>query len=276
MRWSSQALKEMERVPFFIRKMVKKRVEEYAHQHGADEVVPRHLEACRQRFMKNQESEVKGYRLETCFGDEGCDNRVLGPSRLVEKLDGMLAGKGFREFLQKNIQGPLKMHHEFRVSVSFCPNACSRPQIVDIGIIGAVRPRAAQAECTMCMACLEECREEALNLEEGRLPLIDQTRCLFCGHCVRVCPAGVLETGAEGFRVMAGGKLGRHPRLGHELPGIFSEEETMEIAERIVSFYLSNSRQGERLGALTARIGLESLYRFINVPFEGQNLERQR
>ena len=32
------------------------------------------------------------------------------------------------------------MHHEFRVSLSACPNACSRPQIVDIGLIGAVTP----------------------------------------------------------------------------------------------------------------------------------------
>ena len=269
MRWSEAALKEMERVPFFIRKMVKKRVEEFARQQGSQFVVPGHLEACRRRFMKNQAQEVRGHRLETCFGAEDCTNRVLAPTSIVRRLEEFFSSLDLKEFLRGRVSGPLKMHHEFRVSVSFCPNACSRPQIVDLGIIGAVRPAVTEMECSMCRACLEECREEAIDLLEDKGPVIDRERCLYCGHCTKVCPTSSLERELEGFRVMVGGKLGRHPQLAHELPGIFSEEEVMEIAGKVVDFYMSDCRNGERLGALISRTGLESLYKFMGIPFRG-------
>jgi dissimilatory sulfite reductase (desulfoviridin) alpha/beta subunit len=42
--------------------------------------------------------------------------------------------------LKKIVRGSLRIHHEFRISISDCPNACSRPQITDIGLIGACHP----------------------------------------------------------------------------------------------------------------------------------------
>lgn len=266
MRWSDDALKEMERVPFFIRKMVKKRVEEFARQQGSELVVPDHLEACRQRFMKNQELEVRGHRLEQCFGAGDCANRVLGPTDIVERLEALLNGQDLKEFLKEQVSGSLKMHHEFRLSVSFCPNACSRPQIVDFGLIGAARPAVSEFQCTMCLACVDECREGAIVLDKGPAPMLDDDRCLYCGDCVRVCSASTLKLETEGFRVMVGGKLGRHPQLAHELPGIFGEGDVMEIAGKIMDFYRSCSRNGERLGAVINRKGLELLYDFIGIP----------
>ncbi len=267
MRWSDDALNEMERVPFFIRNMVRKKVEAFARQQGSHLVVPDHLEQCRQRFMKDQQPDVKGYRLETCFGAKDCSNRVFGPTEIVQRLDEFLGRQGLRDFLQKNVSGPLKMHHEFRVSVSFCPNSCSRPQIVDIGIIGALRPAwAADKECNRCNACIDECEEGAIMLVEDAGPLIDCERCLCCGKCITVCPSSVLIKEREGFRVLVGGKLGRHPQLAHELPGIFSEDEVLAIVEKIVGFYMGNSQNGERLGSLVKRKGLESLYQFIGIP----------
>ena len=273
MRWSNHALKEMERVPFFIRKMVKKRVEELARQQGSELVVPDHLEACRQRFMKGQEQEVRGYRLEQCFGARDCANRVLGPTDIIERLEAFLNGQDLKEFLKEQVSGPLKMHHEFRVSVSFCPNACSRPQIVDFGLIGAVRPAVSESDCTMCRACVDECGEGAIVLDEGQAPVIDVGRCLCCGHCVRACPASTLEPALEGFRVMVGGKLGRHPRLAHELPGIFGDGDVMEIVEKVMDFYRSCSRNGERLGAVINRKGLEWLYDSIGIPMGDKTIE---
>lgn len=265
MRWSNEASKEMIRVPFFIRKTVKKRVEEFARQQGSDLVAPNHLEACRQRFMKSQDYEVRGYRLEQCFGARDCPNRVLGATDMVERLEVFFNGQGLKEFLKEQVAGPLKMHHEFRVSVSFCPNACSRPQIVDFGLIGAVRPAVAESQCTRCGACIEKCREGAIILYEGRTPWIDDDKCLYCGHCTRVCPASTLERKTEGFRVMVGGKLGRHPQLAHEFFGVFEDEDVMKIAGKVMDFYRSNSINGERLGAVISRKGLELLYDSIGI-----------
>ena len=132
----------------------------------------------------------------------------------VEKIEALLADKKIKEFLKERVNGPLKMHHEFRISVSDCPNACSRPQIVDVGLIGAGKPRISdRGACTQCEACVQVCREEAVTLN-GDSPEIDDQRCLACGKCILECPTGTLEEGDSGFRILLGGKLGRHPQLG--------------------------------------------------------------
>jgi anaerobic sulfite reductase subunit C len=154
------------------------------------------------------------------------------------------------------VEGPLKFHHEFRISVSDCPNACSRPQIVDIGLIGASKPKRGKEPCNQCSACMEACKESAIFLDEDG-PVIDEALCLSCGACIRACPAGTLEEGMNGYRVLLGGKLGRHPRLGEELPGIHAPEEIPGIVERAVEIYRSLCRKGERLGVILERVGKE-------------------
>ncbi|MEW6378092.1 MAG: hypothetical protein AB1611_00640 [bacterium] len=81
------------------------------------------------------EQEVKGYRIETCFGSSGCPNQAVPGSGLVQRVEARLSGRNLRDFLKTRVSGPLKIHHEFVVSLSDCPNACSRPQIVDLGLI---------------------------------------------------------------------------------------------------------------------------------------------
>jgi dissimilatory sulfite reductase (desulfoviridin) alpha/beta subunit len=195
------------------------------------------------------DQEVKGFQVESCFGPTGCPNAVIVNPALMEKLEKKLEQRNLREFLKEKVQGPLKLHHEFGVSLSTCPNACSRPQIVDFGIIGALRPRISDEPCTVCGACREACPEKALALDETlNLPLIDPDRCLSCGQCIKVCPTGTLQEGEKGYRVQVGGKLGRHPQLGRELPGIHSEEDLLAVLDRTLDHYQKYSEKGERLG----------------------------
>ena len=58
------------------------------------------------------------------------------------------------------------MYHEFRISISHCPNACSQPQIVDVGLIGACRPEVTGEDCTLCGECLQICRETAISIKQ--------------------------------------------------------------------------------------------------------------
>ena len=53
-----------------------------------------------------------------------------------------------------------------------------------------------------------------------------------------------------GVKVFLGGKLGRHPRLAKELPGIFSEEQVMEIIKECMGFYKKNSKNGKRFAEI--------------------------
>jgi anaerobic sulfite reductase subunit C len=256
MDWSEEAERGLKRVPFFVRKRVRRRVEEEAVREGAGKVKVHHLEAARKRFLDRMEEEVKGYQVEACFGQSGCPNRAIDSDDLSKKVEDLLSGKDLRGFLQKSVEGPLKMHHEFRVSISDCPNACSRPQIVDVGLIGACLPEGSQENCTRCGACLEVCRENAISLE-GEFPSVDGSRCLSCGQCAKICPTGALREGKRGYRILVGGKLGRHPRLGEELPGIHTREEALKRLEGFLEHYLSHCRGGERFGAILERIPLD-------------------
>ena len=260
MKWQSQAEAVLSRVPFFVRKRVRRKVEAEAVRRGAEEVCLEDVRACQRSFLETMEAEVKGYEVETCFGAGGCSNRAVSWDDMAQELERRLSRRNLRDFLKQRVRGPLKMHHEFRVSVSDCPNACSRPQIVDIGLIGARRPRrAADKECSRCGACVDVCQEEAIFVaEHGDAPMIDYDRCLTCGKCLFVCPTGTLQADAMGYRIMVGGKLGRHPRLGWELPGIYGAEETLRIVGQYLDHYQTYCSKGERLGDILERIGFDA------------------
>jgi dissimilatory sulfite reductase (desulfoviridin) alpha/beta subunit len=173
--------------------------------------------------------------IEQCGGGRACAGIAASGERLInglrslsERLEGRVAASG-------EAFGP---HRKFRISLSFCTNGCSRPQISDIGIIGAVTVRVDAGACTGCGACVAACRENALMLD-GPTVSVGDTRCLFCGDCLCACPFDALLPGATGFKVLLGGKLGRHPRLGTELPGIYTEHDIIEIVSHSYHLYAS-------------------------------------
>lgn len=261
MNWTEAAERAIARVPFFVRRRVNKRVEEEALRQGAQEVGLEHVEACQRRYLEDMESEVKGYQVETCFGRNGCPNRVTMDDGLAEALEQALARRNLKGFLKERVEGPLKMHHEFRVSVADCPNACSRPQIVDFGVIGACRPTLTGETCTRCGACVEACQERAVELPDdaGDRPRIIEKLCVGCGKCVSVCPFGTIGEARRGYRVLIGGKLGRHPRLAREMPGIYNAREVLDFLHRCLEITFAHNRRGERFGEVLDRTGWESV-----------------
>ena len=258
MKWSREAEEAVSRVPFFVRKRVKKRVEEEAAARGAGEVTLEHVKACQRRFLNHMEEDVKGYQVETCFGPSGCPNRAVVSDGFARRVEERISRRNLRDFLEGKVNGPLKLHHEFRVSISDCPNACSRPQIADAGLIGACRPQISAEACIQCGACVESCREGAILLA-GPWPVIDWQKCVSCGQCATVCPTRTLVKDQPGFRIQVGGKLGRHPRLAEELPGIHSPEEALEILDRCLDHYQKHCQHGERFGEILERTGVKGL-----------------
>ncbi len=258
MIWTEEAEKAVGRVPFFVRGKVRREVEEEAAGQGSSRVLLRHVQNCREKFLSGKALETKGFQIETCFGSGGCENRAIASETLVDELERLMVRRNIAGFLKERVKGPLKMHHEFRICVADCPNACSRPQIVDIGIIGALRPRVMDQSCSGCGACVSSCIESAIQEEPGAdTPKIDRGKCVMCGKCVSGCPSGAMEEAEKGWRIMVGGKLGRHPQLGRQLEGIHSKEEVLAIVEHCLDVYFAHNIAGERFGAILNRIGYD-------------------
>ncbi|OGR02287.1 MAG: sulfite reductase [Deltaproteobacteria bacterium RIFOXYD12_FULL_53_23] len=263
MRWNQDAEQAVAKVPFFVRKRVKKKVEDEAQQAGAVRVTMTHVTACRQRYLHHQEDEVQGFTVEACFGQNGCPNRIDNGDDLTKRLETLLRTQNLKEFMQSRVSGPLKLHHEFRVTMADCPNACSRPQIVDIGLISASLPAPTDSGCLECGACLAACREEAITLAGLTGPQFARQRCLACGQCVSACPTGGIACDLLGYRILLGGKLGRHPQFGREISGIFSAENTLAIIETCLTHFKAENRQGERFGEVLNRTGPSFLSPYV-------------
>ncbi len=250
MKWEKEAEELLRRVPFFVRKRVKRAVEEYVSRKGRGRVTARDLleakEALRDRASKVEE----GFAVEDCFG---CDNAVISSDALPSQVEEVLGRAGLTEFLQKKAGEELKHHHQFRVVFSCCPNACSQGQIRDVAFIGRVEP-VVQGPCSRCGACEEACEEGAIRLTDSG-PQIDPTKCLGCGACIKVCPEGTIREGQKGYRLLVGGKLGRHPRLATELLPLVPKEEVLRVVEALVNLYKELNEKGERLGTVIQRVG---------------------
>ena len=251
MKWTPEAEAAIKQVPFFVRSRVRGRVEKEARGTGQNRITLADVNATKARFLSGMSSEIKGYQIDACFGAGGCPNRAVVSDRLISRIETVIKAADLLGFLNSRVKGDLKFHHEFRVTLADCPNACSQPQIKDVGIIGAAVPETTNEACSQCAACSESCAERAIALtSENRPPRIDPQRCLNCGQCIWACPTGTVAEAWKGFRVQLGGRLGRHPRLARELPGIFSEDRVVEIVQECLRFYKNRSRHGERFAHL--------------------------
>ena len=247
MIWEKDADAAVRQVPFFVRKKVRQRVETFVAEKGRDRVCLGDVRALKRKFLSKggMEGEIKGYDVSACFCGSGCPNAIGEAALLASDIEAVMAQADLFSFLKAQVTGDLKFHHEFRVSISGCPNACSRPQITDVGIIAAMVPGVTQAPCSGCESCVAACPDDAVRLVDD-VPSIDTAACLFCGKCARACPTGTLETKTEGYRILLGGRLGRHPRLGMDVPGIFSHDQVLDILRRCLDFYKVHSKGGKR------------------------------
>lgn len=262
MKWTPEAEEAIKKVPFFVRKRVRARVEKEAEATGNLLVSLTDVKATQARYLANMSSEIKGYQIETCFGPSGCPNRAIISDQLVARIEADVQKEDLLGFLKQHVKGDLKFHHEFRITLADCPNACSQPQIKDIGIIGACAPVVTDAPCSLCDACVEACKEDAIRIDTAKeVPVIDDDLCLKCGKCIPACPTGTLAEGQKGFRIQLGGKLGRHPQLAKELPGVYAEEQVRLIVKDCIRFYKQHSKLGRRFAQILQPADFEAIAR---------------
>ena len=261
MKWSDEAHKAVSKVPFFVRKRVRTRVEKEAAEAGKATVSLSDVKATQARYLNDMSKEVKGYQVDACFGGSGCPRRAATSDDLVEAVERLMADADLLTFLKSRVPGELKFHHEFRISIADCPNACSQPQIKDVGILGAVSPAVTNSDCSACGACSDACKESAIRADQKGQVKVDMQRCVHCGDCIAACPTETIVAATKGYRVLIGGKLGRHPRLARELPGIHDTHTVVRMIADFIAFYKAYSTRGQRFAHLLTDADIDTFAR---------------
>jgi NAD(P)H-nitrite reductase large subunit len=61
----------------------------------------------------------------------------------------------------------------------------------------------------------------------------------------------------EGWMLSVGGNVGAQPRIGKEMTKGLNDDQALALVEKVLQYYKTNAKKGERLGALINRVGLD-------------------
>jgi len=149
--------------------------------------------------------------------------------------------------------------HKFKIAVGGCPNNCVKPDLNDLGIIGARVPHYDIDKCRGCKKCQieEACPIKIAKLTDGKL-VIDTDACNNCGRCVGKCPFHCNDESTYGYKVYVGGRWGKRAAHGRMLNKIFtSKTEVMDVVEKAILLFRSEGISGERFSDTIERIGFD-------------------
>ena len=92
MKWSEEAEKAIKKVPFFVRKKVKTKVETFVAQKGQNFVQLSDVNALKKKFLSKggMEKDIKGYEVSTCFGGAGCPNVANSCTLLAKEIENVI------------------------------------------------------------------------------------------------------------------------------------------------------------------------------------------
>lgn len=149
--------------------------------------------------------------------------------------------------------------HKFKIALGGCPNNCVKPNLNDLGIIGAKVPQYDESKCRGCKKCRIEanCPIHAASMVDGKLK-IDANLCNNCGRCISKCPFHCADEGTYGWKIYVGGRWGKKVAQGQMLNKIFTDEkEVMDTVEKAILLFRSEGISGERFADTINRIGFE-------------------
>jgi len=187
-----------------------------------------------------------------CPGTERCKYANCETIDLARKIDARVFGKEL----------PIRL----RIAISSCTHMCNSPLLNDIGIIGRIRPLRVPGLCTGCGTCAEYCKQCAIKLKNG-VSVLDESKCVQCGICIHSCPYHLLKSEYAHYQITVGGRRGASPAPGRELVTVETEEEVVEVVDRIVYWVYRTAWSGRLLADQMDEIGYESFAEGIRKEF---------
>lgn len=184
-----------------------------------------------------------------------CSNILMNTLEWKVEVDRWLRENDIHERVRVKLGlDKVLFHRKLKISISSCPNACSRPQIADIGMIAFVTPEVDSEQCTVCGACVDVCIDNAITMGEDA-PIFDRELCLGCLKCRDNCPVECISLSEPSMKILAGGKMGRHPHMAEEIGILKTPQEMIRHIDILLMDYLENARLGERFADYRLRKG---------------------
>ncbi len=179
---------------------------------------------------------------------EGCPNSLIDAALWQAAISNWLAEADISERLRMRVETPMVMAHDkLRITVAGCPNACSRPQIADLAVVGRIRPHFDESACAACGDCVAQCPDQAIVVGESLTWF--SGRCQGCLGCSSVCDYDAVNLSAPWGQVLMGGKLGRSPQLARPAAEVADPWELIPFFSQAVESYLENAPLGIRFAA---------------------------
>lgn len=268
--WDADAEAALKRIPQLVRAVAKRKIADAASKRGAERVSTADVLAAWSSFAAGKKGipaalesampapnrqGVSMILVSACHNKAaGCPNPLIDTDVWKSAISVWVVDSGMSERLRRRVAGDtIFMHHKIKVSISGCPNGCSRPQIADFGLTGFVTPVFDADACTACGACVKACPDSALTLPDDGPVMWEKKTCQGCLACSRACAAGAVILGERGIRLTVGGKLGRHPHLA-DFAGKFSSPEPMiAVMEKMLDDFIKNAEPDERFAAYRLR-----------------------
>lgn len=197
------------------------------------------------------------FKVESCRSLAGCPRAVADTYQLSKIMERIFQETEFSKKRKAQLGEKVKQHHIFKACLAGCANGCSQPQIKDFSLIAKVLPKFQTELCTLCGRCCTACKENGLQIKDDLL-IFSEDKCLGCGDCWRACPTQAVIKGEEKWRLLVGGKLGRHPQLAQEA-ALISAREGIEYLVKAVTLVLRSDNPHQRFADLLKDTTLESL-----------------
>ena len=141
---------------------------------------------------KNESFEIK-----LCGGARGCPLTLTDIESLGQKIHDLVKKSAWPKFFEKHASGPILYHSKLKIAIAGCPNACSEPQIRDVGLIAQEKPLLQPELCDVCSVCFNTCKEDAIRIVDDIGPIFNDN-CISCGQCIMACPSEVLIQDKKG------------------------------------------------------------------------------